>query len=207
VGSSDADVRLVEVMRRPEFYPDHPAQIDFKQTHMSWVFLAGSEVYKVKKPVHYAFVDAVTLKSRYLLCSEEVRLNRRLAPGTYLGVVPIVNRGTRLELGDYGEVHNPNVREYAVRMRRLPDDRLLDHLLRIGGVSPQAIDKIARRLATFHRDASIAKGSRYGSAVAISRMVLGNLDECRPAIRATVEDRFFDPRGRVVTPVSLRGIQ
>jgi aminoglycoside phosphotransferase family enzyme len=78
-------------------------------------------------------------------------------------------------------------------MRRLPDDRLLNHLLRIGGVSPQAIDKIARRLATFHRAASIAKGSRYGSAVAISPMVLGNLDECRPAIRVTVEDRVFDP--------------
>jgi aminoglycoside phosphotransferase family enzyme/predicted kinase len=193
VGSSDAGSRLIEAMRRPEFYPRRPAQIDFKQTHMSWVFLAGDEVYKVKKPVHYAFADAVTLKSRYFLCHEEVRLNRRLAPATYLGVVPIVDHGNRLALGDQGELHHAQVCEYAVRMRRLPDDRLLDHLLRIGGVSPQAIDKIARRLATFHRAASIAKGSLYGSAVAISRMVLGNLDDCRPAIRVTLEDRVFDP--------------
>ena len=138
--TDDAESRLIDAMRRPEFYPHCPALIDFKQTHMSWVFLAGGEVYKVKKPVHYAFADATTLKSRHLLCREEVRLNRRLAPGTYLGVVPIVDRGNRLALGDDSEVHNPNVREYAVRMLRLPDDRMLDHLLRIGEVSPQAID-------------------------------------------------------------------
>lgn len=185
--------RLIDAMRSSEFYPDHPAQIDFKQTHMSWVFLAGGEVYKVKKPVNYAFADATTLESRYFLCREEVRLNCRLAPGTYLGVVPIVECGPRLALADYAEVHNPNVREYAVRMRRLPDERMLDHLLRIGEVRPHAIDKIAHRLAEFHRTASIVNSARYGSAAAISRTVLGNLDECRPAIEATVEDRGFDP--------------
>ena len=192
-GNGGADSRLIDAMRCPEFYPDSPTQVDFKQTHMSWVFLAGGEVYKVKKPVRYAFADAATLKSRYFLCRAEVRLNRRLAPGTYLGVVPIVERGNRLELGNDAEVHNPNVREYAVRMLRLPDDRMLDHLLRVGEVSPQAIDKIAQRLATFHRAASLAKGSRYGSAAAIRRMMLGNLDESRQAIEATVDDRGFDP--------------
>ena len=191
--TNDAESRLVDAMRRPEFYPHRPAQIDFKQTHMSWIFLAGGDVYKVKKPVHYAFADATTLESRHLLCGEEVRLNRRLAPGTYLGVVPIVDRGHSLALGDEGEVHNPNVREYAVRMLRLPDDRMLDHLLRIGEVSPQAIDKIARRLAAFHRAASRAKGSKYGSAAAIRRTILGNLDESRQAIEAPVDDRGFDP--------------
>ena len=191
--TSAADLRLIEAMRRPEFYPDRPAQIDFKQTHMSWVFLAGGEVYKVKKPVTYTFADAATLESRYFLCREEVRLNRRLAPATYLGVVPIVDRGHRLALADYGEVHHPNVREYAVRMLRLPDHRMLDHLLQIGEVSPHTIDRIAHRLATFHRAASIANGARYGSAAAIRRMVLGNLDECRPAIRAAVGDPAFDP--------------
>src|SRR5262249_50312723 len=170
-----------------------PTQVDFKQTHMSWVFLAGGEVYKVKKPVKYVFADAATLESRYFLCRAEVRLNRRLAPGTYLGVVPIVERGNRLELGNDAEVHNPNVREYAVRMLRLPHDGMLDHLLRIGKVSPHAIVKIAHRLATFHRAASIAEGSRYGSAAAIRSMVLANLDESRAAIEATVGDRGFHP--------------
>ncbi len=192
-GNSDADSRLIDAMRRPEFYPDSPTQVDFKQTHMSWVFLAGGEVYKVKKPVKYAFADAATLKSRYFLCRAEVRLNRRLALGTYLGVVPIVERGNHLELGTDAEVHNPNVREYAVRMLRLPHDRMLDHLLRIGKVSAHAIDKIAHRLATFHRAASIKESSRYGSAAAIRGMVLANLDESRAAIEATVGDRGFDP--------------
>jgi hypothetical protein len=101
-------------MRRPEFYPGRPAQVDLKQTHMSWVFLAGREVYKVKKPVHYAFADAATLKSRYFLCSEEVRLNRRLAPELLnaarefrsdLIVIPTHGRGglKRLVLGSAAE--------------------------------------------------------------------------------------------------------
>jgi aminoglycoside phosphotransferase family enzyme/predicted kinase len=192
-GTSAAESRLIEAMRRPDFYPDHPAEVEFKQTHMSWVFLAGGEVYKVKKPVTYAFADAATLKSRYFLCCEEVRLNRRLAPGTYLGVVPIVERGTRLALADYAEVHNPKVREYAVRMRRLPDDRMLDHLLRIGQVSLDTIVKIAHRLAKFHCTASIANAAHYGSAAAIRRTVLGNLGECRAAVEATVGERGFDP--------------
>jgi uncharacterized protein len=192
-GTGDAGLRLIDAMRRPGFYPHHPAQIDFKQTHMSWVFLAGGEVYKVKKPVKYAFADASTLESRYFLSAEEVRLNRRLAPGTYLGVVPIVDRGSRLALGDHGDAHNPNVREYAVRMRRLPDDRMLDHLLRVGEVSPHTIDKIAHRLAGFHGAASSAMGSRYGCAAAIRGMVLGNLDESRPAIRETLGDPVVGP--------------
>lgn len=192
-GTNDAESRLIDAMRRPEFYPHRPTQIDFKQTHMSWVFLVGGEVYKVKKPVHYAFADATTLKSRYMLCGEEVRLNRRLAPGTYLGVLPIVDRGHGLALGDVSEVHNPNVREYAVRMLRLPDDRMLDHLLRIGEVSLQTIDKIARRLAAFHHAAPRTESSRYGSGAAIRRMVLGNLDESRQAIEVTVDHCGFGP--------------
>ena len=41
--------RLIDAMMRPEFYPDHPARIEAKQTHMSYVFLAGEYVYKIKK--------------------------------------------------------------------------------------------------------------------------------------------------------------
>ena len=52
---------LVEAMMRPGFYPDSPARVELKQTHISYVFLAGDYVYKVKKPVHFAFLDCSKL--------------------------------------------------------------------------------------------------------------------------------------------------
>src|SRR5215467_1118715 len=111
---------LIEAMKRPEIYPNKPATVELRQTHMSCAFLAGDFVYKIKKPVHFAFADAFTLQQRYLLCREEVRVNRRLAPDVYLGVVPIVDEGSRYVLGDSEEMFHPRVWEYAVHMRRLP---------------------------------------------------------------------------------------
>src|SRR6476646_8242204 len=84
---------IVSAMLRPELYPDHPRAVALRQTHVSYVFLAGDYVYKIKQPVRFAFLDASTLARRHQLCREEVRLNRRLAPDVDLGVVPILQRG------------------------------------------------------------------------------------------------------------------
>jgi aminoglycoside phosphotransferase family enzyme len=44
----------IEAMLRPEIYPCGTTDITLLQTHISYVFLAGSEVYKVKKPVRFS---------------------------------------------------------------------------------------------------------------------------------------------------------
>jgi aminoglycoside phosphotransferase family enzyme/predicted kinase len=186
------DIRLIEEMKRAEFYPERPAGVDFKQTHMSWVFVAGDLVFKVKKPVHFAFADACTLSARYSLCCEELRLNRRLARDIYLEVVPIIEREGRCVIGAENDILHPEVREYAVRMRRLPDDRMLDGLVRSRKVTEDMMGLIARRLAGFHREASSASGWRYGSAVAVERMMIGNLEECRRFIGNTIDRDSFD---------------
>ena len=77
-------------MMRPGFYPDSPARVELKQTHISYVFVAGDFVYKVKKPVHFAFLDCSRLAQRFHYCREEVRLNARLSPRVYLGVFAIL---------------------------------------------------------------------------------------------------------------------
>jgi aminoglycoside phosphotransferase family enzyme len=59
------------------------------ETHISWVFLVGSHVYKIKKPVDLGFLDFTTLARRRAACEEEVRLNRRLAPDVYDGVMDL----------------------------------------------------------------------------------------------------------------------
>jgi aminoglycoside phosphotransferase family enzyme len=71
---------LVAAMLRPEFYLHKPTEVELRQTHISYVFIAGARVYKVKKNVKFPFLDYSTLDKRRHFCAEEVRLNRRLAP-------------------------------------------------------------------------------------------------------------------------------
>ena len=52
----------------PQLLSGSPSRVELKQTHMSYVFLAGEYVYKIKKPVHFDFADCSTLGVRYELC-------------------------------------------------------------------------------------------------------------------------------------------
>src|SRR5688572_795830 len=89
---------LLTVLARPESYPHHPARVEVVQTHISVVFLAGEVVYKLKKPVRFSFLDYSTLALRQHYCQEEVRLNRRLAPTVYLGVVLVLQNGAEYKV-------------------------------------------------------------------------------------------------------------
>ena len=141
---------LVEAMLRPEFYPDSPAHVEVKQTHISYVFIAGDFVYKVKKPVHFPFLDCSKLADRFRYCREEVRLNARLSPRVYLGVFAILKSADSFMLGPEVHGEHPEAVEYAVKMRRLPEDRMLDVLLAAGQVDRDTIRAIATRIAEFH---------------------------------------------------------
>src|SRR5262245_52467790 len=104
---------LIDRLGRAETYPHPAGRIELRQTHISVVALAGEFVYKVRKPVDLGFLDFTTLDKRLHDCREEVRLNRRLAPDVYLGVVPLTESDGRVVMGGEGEPL-----EYAVKMRR-----------------------------------------------------------------------------------------
>lgn len=150
-GQAPALEACLVFLERPDAYPEATVRVEAVETHMSWVFLTDSHAYKLKKPVRYAYLDFSTVDARRLDCEREVRLNRRLAPDVYLGVVPLVrDAGGRLHLGGEGETV-----DWLVRMRRLPADRMLDHLLRDGAVAQTEIDRLARRLASFYAAAGV----------------------------------------------------
>ena len=86
---------LVQALRRPQCYPHPVSAVRLIETHISWVLLTGTWAYKIKKPVDLGFLDFTTLDARRRYCEEELRLNRRLAPGIYDAVVEI--RGTLTE--------------------------------------------------------------------------------------------------------------
>jgi len=88
--------RLIDGLSDPVAYPYPVETVEVRQTHISAVFLAGDYVYKVKKPVNYGFVDFGTLAKRRHYCDEEIRLNRRLAPDVYIGVVPDSRYASRI---------------------------------------------------------------------------------------------------------------
>lgn len=160
---------LIEAMRDPGFYPSRPAAVELVQTHISYVFLLGSRVYKVKKPVRFAFLDFSTLERRRHFCHEEVRLNRRLARGVYLGVRAIVARdgGFALAVEDA-----PDAVEYAVEMRRLPADRVLVQLLERGAATPELIERIAEHLVAFHAAADAGPAiAAAGDPGAVARLM------------------------------------
>ena len=134
---------------RPESHAPRPAAVEVIETHMSWVFLTESLVYKLKKPVRYDFLDFGTLEARHRDCREEVRLNRRLAPDVYLGVVPLTEDDDgRLALDGEGTVV-----EWLVKMRRLPAHCMLDRRIRAGTVDEEDVRRFTLRLARFYREA------------------------------------------------------
>jgi len=128
----------------------HPAgDLKFAQTHISLVFLAGDFAYKIKKPVRFLFVDYSTLEKRRKFCEKEVELNRRLAPDVYLGVVPVTVRDGALCLEGEGEPV-----EYAVKMRRLPDENRLNRLLESGSLPEDFWRTLVDRLIRFYEGAA-----------------------------------------------------
>lgn len=136
----------VDFLGRAETYPGESGPIEIIETHMSWVFLTSRHAFKMKKPVRYEYLDFSTLEARRFDCSEEVRLNRRLAGETYLGVVPVVaTSGGELGLEQEGEVV-----EWLVKMNRLPADRMLDHLIRAGTITRQELTRVGDLLSGFY---------------------------------------------------------
>jgi aminoglycoside phosphotransferase family enzyme/predicted kinase len=164
---------IVRWLSRPETYPHRPDRVEQVETHVSQVFLAGSHVYKLKKPVKYDFLDFSTAAVREQACREEVRLNRRLAPDAYLGVVPIIRCGdSAYRLGGHGRVV-----DWLVEMRRLPTELTLDALHHRGKLRPDHIERLADALVRFYRSLAPLDVSPQSYRERTLAHVRGNLRE------------------------------
>ncbi|MBV8432621.1 MAG: AAA family ATPase, partial [Solirubrobacterales bacterium] len=139
-----------QALARPESYAHQPSEVDVRETHISWVFLAGEFAYKLKKPLVLDFLDYGTPERRRQMCEDEVRLNRRLAPDVYLGVrgVALASGGAELTASE-----DPRSVDYVVEMRRYDERQTLASRLGRGGLTHEQVDAVADVLARFHRDA------------------------------------------------------
>jgi aminoglycoside phosphotransferase family enzyme/predicted kinase len=121
--------------------------VQVRETHVSWVLLAGQYAYKLKKPVRFGFVDQSTAQRRRRCCEAEVEVNRPLAPGVVLGVRPVVESPHGVRVGAAGE--GPAV-DWVVVMRRFDEEHTLAARLRRDDVPAGSVQRIAGRVAAFH---------------------------------------------------------
>jgi aminoglycoside phosphotransferase family enzyme/predicted kinase len=170
------DDLLTELRDRARVSGD-PRPVELVETHVSWVLL-GPEVYKIKKPVTLPFLDFATFEARERACRSEVRINRRLAPRTYLGVIPVRRRPDgRFTLSASGVVV-----EWAVHMRRLDEERRADTLLVRDRFGQSQVDALGDALAAFHADSpSGPRIARLGMPEVVERNVLDNFASLRKA--------------------------
>ena len=116
------------------------------QTPISSILLAGESAYKLKKPVHFPFIDCRTLAQRRHFCEEELRLNRRTAAPLYLGLCAVSGTVEAPVLDGAG----PPL-DWAVHMRRFDAGAELRTLAERGALRAADIDALAAHLAAFHR--------------------------------------------------------
>ncbi len=163
---------LIRSLADPAAYGHAVDAVSMIETHISSVLLAGEYAYKIKKPVAFGFVDFSTLEKRLLYCNEEIRLNRRLAPDLYLGVVPITGTASRPRMDGAG----PAI-EYAVRMRRFSQESMADRLLEQDRIPPERMDELSGIVAAFHQTLPRAGAdTAFGSRAVIGKYMLQNFD-------------------------------
>jgi len=178
---------LVQALLDPEVYPEPPQRVELAQTQISYVFIAGEYVYKIKKPVDMGFLDYSTLEKRLFYCRKEVELNRRLCADTYLGVAPISREKGRAVIGGGGEPV-----EYAVKMRRLPQDRMMDALLLKNKVSATMIRQVAGILAAFHQKAATGPEiTREGGIEAVIKNTSENFEQTEKYFGIIIEPETY----------------
>lgn len=139
---------IVNALLDAKTYPDKIVSVKLVQTQMSFVFLTGKYVYKVKKPVNLGYLDYTTLEKRLYFCQREMELNQRLCPETYLAVIPIYKKSNKINLAGEGKII-----DYAVKMRQLPREKMLNELINKGRMPAGTPARIAQKLADFHEKA------------------------------------------------------
>ncbi len=178
--------QVVEALMKPEAYDEEAGQIELIQTHISFVFLTRNFVYKVKKAVDLGFLDFTTLEKRRFFCEKELELNRRLCGDMYLEVVPI-NKSNIIKIKGEGETV-----EYAVKMKRMPQEKMMNKLLEENKVDSKLIDKIAKIIAEFHSKAETNRRiSEFGSLAIIETNWKENFEQTREFVGKTISMKIF----------------
>lgn len=178
--------QVVEALMKPEAYDEDPGSIELVQTHISFVFLTNTFAYKIKKAVNMGFLDFTTLEKRRFFCEKELELNRRLCGDMYREVVPI-NKADTIKMKGAGETV-----EYAVKMKRMPQEKMMSRLLEKNKVDGVLVDRIAKVIAEFHSKAETNRRiSEFGSLAVIETNWKENFEQTEEFVGKTISTEEF----------------
>lgn len=130
--------------------PEKEHVVEVIETFISWVLVCKKFTYKIKKPVDYSFLDYSSIEKRKIFCLQEFYLNRQLAGDVYVDVLPVTKSDGAHTIGGKGEVE-----DYAVRMRTMDNNKLMNVLLPYGKITSGQIQAIASSVADFHKRTGI----------------------------------------------------
>ncbi|MBN1643358.1 MAG: hypothetical protein JW856_00840 [Dehalococcoidales bacterium] len=179
---------IVKTLSNPKVYPEPTSRVEIVQTQMSFIFLTDNFVYKIKKAVDLGYLNYTTLENRKHFCEQELNLNRRLCGNAYLGVIPITLEKGKVIIDGKGKPI-----EYAVKMRRLPRERMMDVLLSKNKVTPEMITQVAGKIAGFHSQAE-------------TNPVIGKFGTIE-TITINTEENFSQTEGYICRTISLAQYQ
>lgn len=164
---------IVSLMK-PESFTHPVTEVQLVQTHISFVLIAGTYVYKFKKPVDFGFLDFSTLEKRAYYCEQEITLNRRLCPEIYLDRVAVHQSPSGFELaGSSGDVV-----EYGVKMARMEEAAMMGNVLAAGELNKAHLNKIVDTLVPFYESAAVNEEIRsFGLAKSVAVNVIENFDQ------------------------------
>ena len=137
-----------QISQLQQYLSKHHGANSSLSTHVSWIILCPEVVYKIPKAVRLPYLNFSTLQQRHLYCASEIELNSRLTQGVYLEVAPIWSLGQ--EVGIEDPPPGASVLDYAVKMKRLPQERLMWELLQRQKVTVHHIEALAEQIARFH---------------------------------------------------------
>jgi len=178
----------MKTMSDPASYPHPVDNVTMIQTHISWIFLAGDRVYKIKKPVDFGFLNFITLENRHHFCLEELRLNRRLCEEIYLDVWPVTEDNGQIRINGTGAPI-----EWAVVMQRMPEKGMMVYLLSKNMIGNTEIDAVVNRLVPFYKKAAAGQETKkFGTIDIISQNTEENFDQTSVFVGNLIEESTYN---------------
>lgn len=153
---------VIAFLADPASYPGNVRCVEVVETHAAMVFLTEHEAFKIKKAVTFPYLDFGTVEKRKASCDYELQINQPHACQIYLGVVEITREATgELALNGAGKPV-----EWALHMRRFPDNSLLSDVIRADRLTTEFVDRLADEIGRYQAEAPVV--SDHGAA---SRMI------------------------------------
>ncbi len=189
----------LDAMMNPLFYPHPVDKVELVQTHISWVFLAGAYVYKIKKPVNFGFLDFTSLEKRREFCNKELSLNQRLCPDIYLNIIALKKKtDTGYGIADKADRDDEEIIEWILKMKRMPQEEMMQSIIAEHRLSTHHIKMITARLIPFYQrliDETKnvdGKNQGYGSADAIKFNTDENFAQTASFVGKLLSQKVYD---------------